>query len=45
MDPDLVLRLVNAQHHRRQPIRRTRGALNTIARVRARRHRGEVASS
>lgn len=45
MDPDLVLRLVGATHHRRQPVRSTRGALSTIARVRARRRRDEAASS
>jgi hypothetical protein len=45
MDPDLVFKMLSARHQKRQPARRTTPSLTTIARVRARRHRAEGASS
>lgn len=45
MDPNQIDRYVNVGHPRRQPVRRTTPALATLARVRARRHRSEAASS
>lgn len=42
MDPDQVLRLVDGPYHRRRPVRRPRGALSTITRVRARMRRNDT---
>ena len=45
MDPDQVLRIVDGPYNRRRPIRRPRGALATITRVRARMRRNDAPSA